>query len=57
MRELSVNEIKEVSGGINPAVVIVAVKVAQKLAPVVKAAATAAASYIAGSVGYELGNG
>ena len=55
MRELNVNEIKDVNGG-NPVVVaIVAVKVGKILAPAVKAGALAAAATIAGVLGYDLG--
>ena len=55
MRELNVSEMEEVNGG-NPVVVaIVVVKVGQKLAPAVKAAFTAAAAFIAGAAGNDLG--
>lgn len=65
MRELNGNEMKEVNGGILPvaaAIVVVrvgqlAVKAAHKLAPAVAAAATAAGSFIAGALGYNLGKG
>ena len=53
MRELSVNEIKEVNGG-NPVVVaIVAVKVGQKIARVAKNKKVQAA--VAGAVGAVIG--
>jgi hypothetical protein len=55
MRELNVNEMEEVNGGNLVVVAIVVVKVAQKLAPALKAGATAALSAVAASFGYDLG--
>lgn len=59
MRELSINEVREVNGG-NPAVAIVVVavakKVAQKAAPHVKTAIQAAVSITASYFGIKHGS-
>lgn len=55
MQELTFEQVEEVSGG-NPVVVMVAVVAIRAASPYIKTGVIAAATTLAGIVGYELGS-